>query len=178
MILEKNVVGLEHILKDRKSEKGQYDLFAVSAEKKVTDNFKVVPEYEEDVLFTMEREVIGFLIGKNPMAKYKTIIEKKVTKKIGEITIQDANKPVILAGLISGKKIVKTKKNNEEMAIIQIFDESGTIEVVVFPKSYKVMKEFLNINKIIMLKGKVNEREGRIGIILENAVDLEKVTNN
>ena len=161
-----------------KSEKGQYDLFATSVKEKITDNFKVIPEYEEDVLFTMEREVIGFLIGKNPMAKYKAIIEKKTTKKIGEVNIQDANKPVILAGLISGKKIVKTKKNNEEMAIIQIFDESGTIEVVVFPRSYTILKSFLNINKIIMLKGKVNEREGRIGIILENAVDLEKVNQN
>ena len=122
--------------------------------------------------------MIGFLIGKNPMAKYKAIIEKKTTKKIGEVTIQDANKPIILAGLISGKKIVKTKKNNEEMAILQIFDESGTIEVVVFPRSYTILKSFLNINKIIMLKGKVNEREGRIGIILENAVDLEKVNQN
>jgi DNA polymerase-3 subunit alpha len=160
-----------------KEEKGQYDLFVAPGEKKLTDNFKVIPEYEEDVLFTMEREVIGFLIGKNPMAKYKAIIEKKTTKKIGEVTIQDANKPIILAGLISGKKIVKTKKNNEEMAIIQIFDESGTIEVVVFPRSYTLLKSFLNINKIIMLKGKVNEREGRIGIILENAVDLEKINH-
>jgi DNA polymerase-3 subunit alpha len=161
-----------------KSEKGQYDLFATSAEEKITDNFKVLPEYEEDILFTMEREVIGFLIGKNPMTKYQAIIDKKITKKIGEVSIEDANKPIILAGLISGKKIVKTKKNNEEMAIIQIFDESGTIEVVVFPKSYKILKGFLNINKIIMLKGKVNDREGRIGIILENAVDLEKVNQN
>ncbi len=160
-----------------KSEKGQYDLFVSSSEKKLTDNFKVVPEYEEDVLFTMEREVIGFLIGKNPMAKYKAIIEKKTTKKIGEVTIQDANKSLILAGLISGKKIVKTKKNNEEMAILQVFDETGTIELVVFPRSYTVLKSFLNINRIIMFKGKVNEREGRVGIILENAVDLEKINH-
>ena len=158
-----------------KSEKGQYDLFATSKAEKLNDNFKPVPEFEEDKLFTMEREVIGFLIGKNPMAKYKTIIEKKTTKKIGEVTIQDANKSLILAGLISGKKIVKTKKNNEEMAILQVFDESGTIELVVFPRSYTILKSFLNINRIIMFKGKVNEREGRIGIILENAVDLEKI---
>jgi DNA polymerase-3 subunit alpha len=161
-----------------KEEKGQYDLFINSDSKKLSDNFKTIPEYEEDILFTMEREVIGFLIGKNPMAKYKAIIEKKTTKKIGEITIQDSNKSLILAGLISGKKIVKTKKNNEEMAILQVFDESGTIEVVVFPRSYAILKSFLNINKIIMLKGKVNEREGRVGIILENAVDLEKVNQN
>ncbi|KKP59482.1 MAG: polymerase III alpha subunit protein [Candidatus Roizmanbacteria bacterium GW2011_GWA2_34_18] len=160
-----------------KAEKGQYDLFATPGEKKLTDDFKPISEFDEDELFRMEREVIGFLIGKNPMAKFKAIIEKKTTKKIGEVTIQDANKSVILAGLISGKKIVKTKKNNEEMAILQVFDESGTIELVVFPRSYATLKSFLNINRIIMFKGKVNEREGRIGIILENAVDLEKVNH-
>ena len=128
-----------------KSEKGQYDLFS-TGEKKLTDNFKSIKEFEEDKLFTMEREVIGFLIGKNPMAKYKAIIEKKTTKKIGEVTIQDANKSLILAGLISGKKTVKTKKNNEEMAILQVFDESGTIEVVVFPRSYAILKSFLNLS--------------------------------
>lgn len=158
-----------------KTEKGQYDLFATSAESKMTDDFKHVPEFEEDKLFGMEREVIGFLIGKNPLAKFKEIIEKKTTKKIGEVTIEDNDKSIILAGIVSGRKIVKTKKNNEEMAIMQVFDETGNIEMVVFPRSYKILKDILNINRVIMFKGKVNEREGRIGIILENAVDLEKI---
>lgn len=160
-----------------KAEKGQYDLFATPDEKKLIDDFKPLPEFDEDELFRMEREVIGFLIGKNPLAKFKDIIEKKSSKKIGEVTIQDANKSLILAGLISGKKIVKTKKNNEEMAILQVFDESGAIELVVFPRSYATLKSFLNINRIIMFKGKVNEREGRVGIILENAVDLENINH-
>ena len=63
------------------------------------------------------------------------------------------------------------------MAILQVFDESGTIELVVFPRSYATLKSFLNINRIIMFKGKINEREGRVGIILENAVDLEKINH-
>jgi len=48
---------------------------------------------------------------------------------------------------------------------------------VVFPRSYATLKSFLNINRIIMFKGKVNEREGRVGIILENAVDLENINH-
>jgi len=118
---------------------------------------------------------IGFLIGKNPLAKFKAIIEKKTNKKIGDITSSDVNKSVIVAGIISGKKALKTRKDNHEMAVIQIFDETGTIEVVVFPRIYSKLRAFLMINRIIMLKGKVNDREGRIGIIMENAVDLEQV---
>ena len=60
------------------------------------------------------------------------------------------------------------------MAIIQIFDETGNIEVVVFPKSFIKLKDILAINRIIMLKGRVNDREGRLGVIIENAIDLER----
>jgi DNA polymerase-3 subunit alpha len=159
-----------------KIEKGQFDLFENhNSTKRTEDNFKIIPEFSEEELFAMERDVIGFLIGKNPMAKFKKIIEKKTTKKIGDINSADIDKPIIIAGIISGKKSLKTRKDNNEMAVIQVFDETGNIEVVVFPKTYSKLRSFLMINKIIMLKGKINDRDGRLGVIMENAVDLESV---
>jgi DNA polymerase-3 subunit alpha len=161
-----------------KIEKGQFDLFETESDGAFPkDNFKEIPELPEDDLFSMEREVIGFLIGKNPLLKFQKIIDKKVTKKIGEISADDVNKPLIIAGIISGKKALKTKKDNSEMAIITVFDETGSIEIVVFPKSFAKLKSILMINRVIMLKGKVNDREGRIGLIMENAVDLEQIHN-
>lgn len=159
-----------------KVEKGQFDLFEdIFQTKSLPDNFKRVPEFSEEELFNMEREVIGFLIGKNPLNKFQNIIKKKTTKKIGDITDEDKNKSVILAGIISGKKVIKTRKDNHEMAVIQVFDETGSIEVVVFPKTYVNLKSILMINKIIMFKGKVNDRDGRLGVIMENAVNLETI---
>ena len=160
-----------------KQEKGQFDLFESSSPKSLNDSFSKVPEFSEDELFAMEREVIGFLIGKNPLLKYAPIIAKKSTHKIGDIMASDTDKPVIVAGIVSGKKALKTKKDNSEMAIIQVFDETGSIEVVVFPKLFAKIKHFLAINRVIMLKGRVNDREGRLGIIMENAVDLEAVNS-
>ena len=37
----------------------------------------------------MEREVIGFLLNKNPLIKFAEIIEKEGDKKIGLLTIDD-----------------------------------------------------------------------------------------
>jgi DNA polymerase-3 subunit alpha len=159
-----------------KQEKGQFDLFeSGSSNKANADNFPTVAEFSEDELFAMEREVIGFLIGKNPLLKFAGIISKKSTHKIGDVSLDDVNKSVIIAGIVSGKKALKTKKDNSEMAIIQVFDETGSIEVVVFPRLFAKIKGFLAINRIIMLKGKVNDREGRLGVLMENAVDLETV---
>jgi len=169
--------ALEEIQDEKlKIEKGQFDLFGEKDEKlKLKDNFKEIPEFSEEEIFDMERKIIGFLIGKNPFLKYKPIIEKKITKNIGEVMESDVGKPLILAGIINGRRILKTKKDNQEMAILTVYDQTGTIEIVVFPKVYAKLKSVLQINRIILFKGQVNSRDGRLGIIMENAVDLEKI---
>jgi len=120
----------------------------------------------------MEKEIIGFSITNNPLARYKKIIDKKVTKKIGDVSLEDLNKDLILAGIISGKKLIKTKKNNSEMAFIKIFDETGSIEVVVFPRTFAAYKDFLNLNQVIIFKGKVSEKMGTVSVLMSIAKKL------
>ncbi len=162
-----------------KIDKGQFDLFEETGHQNdFKDNFKALPELPEDELFAVEREVIGFLIGKNPLTKYQKIITQKISKKIGDINEDDKNKTLILAGIISNKKVLRTKKDNSEMAVIQVFDETGNIEAIIFPKIFNKLKKILLLNKAILFKGKVSDRDGRIGIIVDNAVDLETVRLN
>ncbi len=155
-------------------QKGQFGLFNQDVNSKdLKDQFKKVDEFSEDDLFTMEKDVIGFLITKNPLDKFKNIIEKKTTKKIGEINKEDANKIHILVGLISSRKIIKTKKDNQEMSFITLFDETGSIEAVFFPRTYAKLKDIVKINNVIILKGKVADREDRLSILVENALLLK-----
>ena len=157
----------------QESSKGQFSLFIQSGEVQTqTDNFVPQPEFPDDVLITMEKEVIGFLISKNPLAKFKNIIDKKASKKIGEITKEDINKMHILVGVISGKKIIRTKKNNEEMAFMTVYDETGSIEVIVFPKLYLKMGSSLSLNQTIIMKGKITEKEDQMSMIVDNAMKL------
>lgn len=169
------------ILYKEKKEKGQFDLFDLAGDQDfLKDDFEILPEFSEDELYNFEREVIGFLISKNPLQKYKIVIDKKITKKIGDITVNDINKKLILAGIISNVKKVKTKKDNSDMAIFNLFDDSGNIEIVAFPKIYKNLKNIIKINKVLLVKGSINERDGRISMILDQAVNLEnvKIENN
>ena len=160
----------------QEAEKGQFSLFlGENSSTNLTDNFTKVEDFNEDEILQMEKEVIGFLITKNPLIKYQGLIIKKTTKKIGDLHYNDVGKSHILAGIISVRKIIKTKRDNSEMAFINIFDETGSIECVFFPKLYERIKGYLRINKVIMLKGKVNDRDGRLGVLVDNAVDLDTV---
>jgi DNA polymerase-3 subunit alpha len=162
-------------IQDMKSEhdKGQFGLFGdEDTSQALEDKFHVVPEVSEDELFTMEKEVIGFLINKNPLAKFANIIEQKATKKIGEITEADIGKTVVLAGIVSGRKVIKTKKDNSEMAFLTVYDESGAIEVVVFPKLYLKQGANFMINQVIIFKGKVNDKDDQLTIIMDAGMKL------
>lgn len=158
--------------------KGQFSLFTQnSSQINLKDVIVSVEDFNEDEILQMEKEVIGFLITKNPLLKFQALIAKKVTKKIGDISLEDTDKTHILAGIISGKKIIKTKKDNSEMAFINIFDETGSLECVIFPRLFARLRDIIAINRVIMLKGKVNDRDGRLSILIDNAVDLERVNS-
>ncbi len=153
------------------SVKGQFGLFS-GKEESLLDNFEKLKEFDEDTIFTMEKEVIGFLINKNPLVKFQNIISQKASKRIGEIVKDDENKDLVLVGIISSKKIVKTKKDNSEMAFITVFDETGNVEAVVFPRIFKQLKDSLSINQVLIFKGRVIERENRLSMILNKGMKL------
>lgn len=153
--------------------KGQFDLFGSSDQNAVLkDDLPDIREFDEELLAEYEREVIGFSLNRNILSKYKTVIDKKITKKIGEISEDDDGKKEIIAGTISSIKVVRTKKNNDEMIFVTIYDETGSIEAVVFPKTYtrtiKVWKE----NEVILTKGTVSQKERGLSFMIDEVVNL------
>ena len=77
---------------------------------------------------------------------------------------------------ISIKKVT-TKKNNEEMAFVTIFDETGSIEVIIFPRIFRQTAPIWVGSKVVLLKGRVDTKDDRMSVIVENAVDLDRVIN-
>ena len=68
-----------------------------------------------------------------------------------------------VAGLINTVTI-KTTRNNDTMAFITLEDLYGTIEVVIFPKVYNRLHNYLVKNTPVLLSGRasISEEEGKI----------------
>ncbi len=164
----------EITVKKEHREKGQFDLFGGSEEKEEKDTFDHLKEYDESKLAELEKEAIGFLLVQNPLKKYTDIIEKKVTKYINDITNDDTNKTYVFACIVSSGKVIKTKKDNSDMFFCNLNDGTGSIEAVVFPKTYAHMKTILKDHTILLLRGKITERNGEQSILIDNAVDLSR----
>jgi len=131
-----------------------------------------------------EKELLGVYISGHPLDKYRATLERQQIsiKKIKDIpTIEaseaeaiksqiDAGKPI--GGIIEEVREIMTK-NNEPMAFIKLADFTGSIDAVVFPKTYAQMKDSIKPDKCIAAICKVSERNGEISLIIERLKVLE-----
>lgn len=123
-----------------------FDLGSVS-------DFKVPKsEFQWHQLLIKEKETLGLYISGHPLTDYQ---ESKTDYTISSVKEIENGKPVKVLAIVDSCKLKYTKKQ-ETMAILQIEDETGTLEVVVFPKQYEKCKGHLMDGAIL----EVNLRPG------------------
>jgi DNA polymerase-3 subunit alpha len=123
-----------------------------------------VAEFSKDLLMAMEKEMLGVYLTGHPLSDYAEKIEKVSTITSEDLAhaeeggdIQDGM-AVTMAGMVSSKKTLITKKN-KMMAFLQLEDLYGTAEVVVFPNVYEAALNLLKNDAVIVVRGSVNFKE-------------------
>ncbi len=180
---------IDNIAQSKKNQlEGQISLFDVVSDD-VKDFFEVklpnVPEYEPEIKLAMEKEVLSVYISGHPLQKYMDLIDKYADAKtsdfaidddIGMVTAKDGAR-VTIGGMVTGK-VVKYTKNNEPMCFVTIEDLVGTVEVIVFPKSYAKYSSFITEDEKLFIRGRVNaEEEKAAKLICEDMVTFETALN-
>jgi DNA polymerase-3 subunit alpha len=114
-----------------------------------------------------EKELLGLYISGHPLNEYKEKIEKFGTliKKIKEEG--KVGSMVTVACILDDVRVIMTKKN-DRMAFIKVSDFTGSIEAVVFSKTFEANKEILINDNIIAMQGRITERNGEKSIAIEN----------
>lgn len=166
------------VIKEIQSEKtkveaGQFGLFGDSTGLTTVehDELPTVEEFTEDEKLSYEREVIGFNLSTNPLAKYKLLFERK--KVVPIVDLQESAISVLIGGLVKSVKKIVTKKNNDEMVFVTITDYTGEVELVVFPKVYARGRSLWSQNQIILVKGKVQKKEDNLVVLADEAISLK-----
>ena len=137
-----------------------------------------------------EKELLGLYISGHPLDRFRTVLDKQEIsiKKIKEPVEVDASKPKgakgpksvrdlvnegkPIGGIIEEIREIMTKKN-EPMVFIKIADFTGSIDAVIFPKTYAQIKNNLAVDKCIAAVCKVSERNDEVSLIVERIKILE-----
>jgi DNA polymerase III subunit alpha len=124
-------------------------------------------EFGSRQLMEMERELLGIYLREHPSQKLLKKSRTEWSKPLVELPDYKGQKVTVTA-IIKTAKTVVTKTKQQEMAFLLLTDEAGEIEAVVFPKTYAEVKAFLIPNSVVVVKGKVDEKEDRLSFIVDS----------
>lgn len=154
---------------------GQDSLFqGDGTARQLTDTFAKLDEYPKAELLSFEKELLGIYLTDHPMAQALTAVAKRANKTVEELDEAVHNGQTFLfGGVISNLRVVQTKKTNNNMAFGKFEDNTGSVGVVFFPRTYKDFEQHIKNDSVVLLKAKVDSREGEIQLIVEK-VSLPK----
>ncbi len=135
-----------------------------------------IDEWEDNVLLSLEKESLGFYISGHPLDKYEKIIQKYATVNSANIHDTADGKMIRMGGSVKILKLHKTKKG-DMMAFSAIEDQSGSIEVVVFPNLYAKTHILLADEEIVILEAEVQKKENIVKLVADNIVPIEQASN-
>jgi DNA polymerase III subunit alpha len=117
-----------------------------------------------------EKELLGIYVTSHPLEGFKKILEQR-TSSLSKITKTLTNQRIRVGGIISNIKKIITR-TGKLMLFIKIEDMTDKKEVVVFPSIMAKNPTIFEENKIILISGKVDNRDDIIKIIAEDAEEI------
>ncbi len=151
----------KHVVKDNAL---QTSLFEVANDASFT--MKPTPPATQKQKLSWEKELLGLFVSGFPLDPWKEkILSRGIDIQKLHHDIPDGRE-VTLAVIIESIKITVTKKG-DKMALLRVRDYTGTVEVAVFPETYKKYKEAVVQDIPLVIKGKTSTRNNEKTISID-----------
>lgn len=169
----------------KKNATGQMSLLDFATEDE-QEQYKVdypdIPEFSKDIILSGEKQMLGLYISGHPLDDVRDVLDAKtdittaefeMDEETGMVEAEDG-KQYNIGGLIENIN-TRITRNGENMAIISIEDLYGTVEVLVFPKSYEKYRHLLNENEAVIIKGRAQVSDDESKFIAQDIYSLNSM---
>ena len=166
----------------RRNLSGQVGLFD-GLEDKESDLGIPVPEIPELELFELlngEKQTTGLYISGHPMDQYRKALRRTKAVAVRQVTGEDSpfrdGETVTVCGIVQSV-VTKTTRSSSLMAYVTLEDDTGSLEVLVFPAALARFEELLKEGAALALEGRVSLRDDKPTQLMANTVQpLEEYT--
>jgi DNA polymerase-3 subunit alpha len=115
-------------------------------------------EYEKNELLRLEKETLGLYVSEHPLYAIRDQLRRKTDCTLAELERRRDGEVVTVAGIVGGLKQLTTKKG-EPMVFMELDDVTGGAEVVVFNSVYAQSRELCVVDRILVVKGRVDHKQ-------------------
>jgi DNA polymerase III subunit alpha len=119
-----------------------------------------------------EKEVLGFYLSGHPLESYANELSHFITTSLNELSAK-AGHHVTIAGWVLSIRSLWTKRG-DRMAVVNLEDASGRLEVTLFSDTYAKYREKLNKDKLLIIEGEIQRDEyaGNIRVLGRKILDI------
>ncbi len=143
----------------------------------VPDTYPSVEAWTPKALLAFEKEALGFYISGHPLDRYRADLSRYANAATNDFA--EGRRPAgeaAVGGVVAAYRERPTKRGDGKLAFFQLEDQSGQLEVVVFPKTFEKVRAVLVSDEPLLCTGKVvDEGEGEQHawrMLLEDATPL------
>jgi DNA polymerase-3 subunit alpha len=139
-----------------------FDLFGGGSTMAATIELPPIPDPPRKEMLNWEKELVGLYLSEHPLQQILDTLADTINFS-GEIDETMNGQRVALAGVVAWVRQIVTKKG-DPMAFVGLEDLQGSIELVVFPRTYDKVRVLLQEDKLLLVRGRVdaNGREPKI----------------
>ncbi len=131
-------------------------------------------EFEKNELLAMEKEVLGLYVTEHPLASVRDQLRRKADTTIAELDRRRDGEMVIVGGIVTSLRQMTTKRG-EPMVFLRVEDVTGGVDTVVFNSTYAASRELCTLDRILVIKGRVDRKEGETKLVALEVAAFEAV---
>ena len=113
-------------------------------------------------------------VSEHPLSSLRTELRAKTDATIAELERRRDGEPVVIGGIVSEVKHMTTKRG-EPMVFLRLDDITGGIDCLVFAATYASTQELCTIDRILIVKGRVDHKEGETKLVAQEVSAFESV---
>ena len=174
---ERNAVllGIEVILKysqlknQNNGQIGLFDIGSGSEEMPALSLPQTSPATKQQKLL-WEKELLGIYLSEHPLLETRGQLSFPVLP-LNEVDDNRLSQNIRVMGIVTASKQILTK-SNQAMAFVKIEDTTANLEVIVFPNLFTETKAYWDNDHILVIDGKVDNKDGTMKILANAAWDI------
>ncbi len=133
-----------------------------------------VPDWSPRERLKREKEALGFYVSGHPMDRFRSELENltATSHALREGEYGDGA-AVAVAGIVA-LLTLRLTKSAEKMAVLRLEDLRGSIEVVVYPRTYAQVQDQLRLDEPVLIHGRIQVRDEEINVSAERITSLSR----
>ncbi len=148
------------------AESGQMSLFGETMQLVDKIQLPKTAEIPRRQLLDWEKELLGLYVSDHPLTPYMEQLSRAISHYSAELKNGEQGERVRVAGLVTQVRRMTTKKG-DAMAIVTLEDVQGSVELVIFPRTWRQFGELAQPEKVILAEGTLDANETNPKVLVD-----------